>query len=221
MIRKILSTKCRILHIHWVNLYAGINEKKQALSLWKLLIFITDIFLVKLFRIKIVWTIHNLYNHECSRPYREQITRRFFSKIVDSIICHCDIAKNKIQVNKEPNDIYALTTLFGNSERQNLEKWKQNLNKLSKKGKIAIWGAGAKGVTFCNLIDPTSKMINCVIDLNPNKQGKYIPGTGHSIIDYSELQSRNITSIILMNPNYNDEVKELLQKSNQSIDLIK
>jgi len=64
-------------------------------------------------------------------------------------------------------------------------------------------------------------MINCVIDLNPNKQGKYIPGTGHSIIDYSELQSRNITSIILMNPNYHDEVKELLQKSNQPIDLIK
>lgn len=137
------------------------------------------------------------------------------------MLIEASIAKNKVQVIKEPTDIYALTTVFSNSERQNLEKWKQNLKKLSKKGKIAIWGAGAKGVTFCNLFDPTFKMIDCVIDLNPNKQGKYIPGTGHPIVDYSEIQSRNITSIILMNPNYNDEVKELLQKSNQSIDLIK
>jgi len=137
------------------------------------------------------------------------------------MLIEASIAKNKVQVIKEPTDIYALTTVFSNSERQNLEKWKQNLKKLSKKGKIAIWGAGAKGVTFCNLFDPTFKMIDCVIDLNPNKQGKYIPGTGHPIVDYSEMQSRNITSIILMNPNYNDEVKELLQKSNQSIDLIK
>ena len=137
------------------------------------------------------------------------------------MLIEASIAKNKVQVIKEPTDIYALTTVFSNSERQNLEKWKQNLKKLSKKGKIAIWGAGAKGVTFCNLFDPTFKMIDCVIDLNPNKQGKYIPGTGHPIVDYSEIQSRNITSIILMNPNYNDEVKELLKKSNQSIDLIK
>ena len=137
------------------------------------------------------------------------------------MLVEASIAKNKVQVIKEPNDIYALTIEYGNSESQNLEKWKQKLKKLSKKGKTAIWGAGAKGVTFCNLFDPTLKMVDCVIDLNPNKQGKYIPGTGHQIVDYNEIQSRNITSIILMNPNYNDEVKELLQKSNQSIDLIK
>src|SRR3989304_2606952 len=51
------------------------------------------------------------------------------------MLIEASIAKNKVQVIKEPTDIYALTTEFSNSERQNLEKWKQNLKKLSKKGK--------------------------------------------------------------------------------------
>ena len=106
-------------------------------------------------------------------------------------------------------------------EEKNLHKnWKKKILKLRNKGNVAIWGAGSKGVTFCNIIDPDSKLIDCVIDLNSNKQGKYIPGTGHPIVDHDKISSRKITSAIMMNPNYFDEVKELLKKSNHSVDLI-
>ena len=46
---------------------------------------------------EIVWTIHNLYSHECYYPRLEILSRKFFSKKADAIICHCDYAKNEFQ----------------------------------------------------------------------------------------------------------------------------
>ena len=73
---------------------------------------------------------------------------------------------------------------------------------------MAVWGAGAKGATFCNLVDPQARLIWLVVDLTPEKQGKYIPGTGHRIYPYTELRDDDV--VILMNPNYHEECQQLL-----------
>ena len=70
---------------------------------------------------------------------------------------------------------------------------------------MAIWGAAAKGATFLNLIDPEALSIDCVIDINPKKRGKYIPGTGHEIIGIDQIKSRGVKAAINMNPNYANE----------------
>ncbi len=88
------------------------------------------------------------------------------------------------------------------------------------KEKVALWGAGAKGVTFANLVEPRQKWIDCVVDLNPQKQGRFIPGTGHPITSYKELGRRGVTTAILMDPNYRDENLLLLQQANLDIHLI-
>ena len=79
------------------------------------------------------------------------------------------------------------------------------------RGRTAIWGAGAKGATFANLLDPTCELIDCVIDLNPHKQGRFLPGTGHPIVNPDQLRQRGVTSAILMNPNYRVENEQLLR----------
>lgn len=76
--------------------------------------------------------------------------------------------------------------------------------------RTAIWGAGAKGVTFANLADPTGTLIDCVVDLNPHKQGHFMPGTGHPIVAPAALEERGVKRAILMNPNYRDENQRLL-----------
>ncbi len=76
---------------------------------------------------------------------------------------------------------------------------------LRAKGGLALWGAGAKGATFASLLDPDCTLIDCVIDVNPNKQGRFLPGTGHPILPPSSLRDRDVCSIILMNPNYRAE----------------
>lgn len=102
-------------------------------------------------------------------------------------------------------------------ERMVLEK---KIRSLHKNGKVAIWGAGAKGVTFANLIDPDKIWIDCIVDLNPQKQGHYIAGTGHPIISPSELGRRGIQSAILMNPNYRAENTDLLHSLNITLNLV-
>jgi SAM-dependent methyltransferase len=97
--------------------------------------------------------------------------------------------------------------------------WQTKLKRLASLGKTAIWGAGAKGVTFANLIDPACRWFDCVVDLNPEKQGYYLPGTGHPIINFPDLGNRGIASAVLMNPNYREEVLALLKKAGLKIRL--
>lgn len=127
---------------------------------------------------------------------------------------------DKLTISKRPGSIYKLATSFASSESELIKVWENRIEELAGEGGIAIWGAGAKGVTLANLIDPECKWIACVVDLNPNKQGHYIPGTGHPIIGYKELAKYGVKTAILMNPNYRQENLTLLRESDFNIDLI-
>lgn len=102
---------------------------------------------------------------------------------------------------------------YAESEAALWKRWRKTLVELRSKGKTAIWGAGAKGVTFANLADPDCELIDCVVDLNPAKQGKYLPGTGHPIVPLEELSVRSIDVAILMNPIYREENQLMLDKA--------
>lgn len=130
------------------------------------------------------------------------------------------ISAAKPAVTKKPEFISTLANQFATSERELISKWEIKIQELASQGKVALWGAGAKGVTFANLIDPDRQWIDCIIDLNPNKQGKYIPGAAHRIISYHDIADRGITTAILMNPNYYQENLVLLKASNLNIDLL-
>ncbi|MDI9640287.1 hypothetical protein QM565_31770 [Geitlerinema splendidum] len=129
-------------------------------------------------------------------------------------------SEKKSPITKAPNDIVKLCQKYSDSEQKLKQNWNARIEQLHKKGKIAIWGAGAKGVTFVNLIDPGQNKIDCVIDLNPNKQGNYIPGTGHCIVDYKEAIKRDVKTAILMNPNYYQENIQLLAANGLTLDLV-
>jgi hypothetical protein len=113
-----------------------------------------------------------------------------------------------------------LARAYGAEEEILRQKWLTRLHELKTRGKIALWGAGAKGATFANLVDPDCTLIDCVVDLNPNKQGRYIPGTGHPIVAPTELASRGVKIAVLMNPNYREENLRLLAEAGIELDLI-
>lgn len=70
----------------------------------------------------------------------------------------------------------------------------------------ALWGAGAKGVTFAGLVDPSATTIPALIDVNPRKQGHFVPVTGHPILSPAEAAQKGIRKILVMNPNYREEI---------------
>jgi SAM-dependent methyltransferase len=106
-----------------------------------------------------------------------------------------------------PGKTPELARRFAREEARLVEQLKGSL---SGAPRTAIWGAGAKGVTFANLADPTCTLVDCIVDLNPHKQGHFMPGTGHAIVAPEALKERGVKRAILMNPNYRDENQRLL-----------
>lgn len=85
---------------------------------------------------------------------------------------------------------------------------------------MGLWGAGAKGATLANLVDPNASLLACVVDINANKQGKFIAGTGHPITDLEGAVDRGVKTLILMNPEYREENELLLKTSGVDILLV-
>lgn len=123
-------------------------------------------------------------------------------------------------VDKQPGAVAVLAQAFASSEAELTQNWASKLRALASKERVALWGAGAKGVTFANLIDAEQRWLDCIVDLNPLKQGHYVPGTGHPIVSYQELEPRGVKSAILMNPNYWQENLALLQAVHADVRLI-
>ena len=93
--------------------------------------------------------------------------------------------------------------------------YKRQIEKQSAKGPVAIWGAASKGVTFSLLfLEKSRPMIDYAIDLNVEKQNRYLPKTGVMVISPEEAANKNIKTVIVMNPNYQAEILELAEKLN-------
>jgi SAM-dependent methyltransferase len=109
---------------------------------------------------------------------------------------------------------------FAQSQSAAVRHWIERLTTLRSAGPLAIWGAGAKGVTFAGLVDPDAELIDCVVDVNPRKQGCFIPGTAHPIVGPQELAARKISAAVLMNPNYSRENEAMLARMGVNIPLV-
>lgn len=99
-----------------------------------------------------------------------------------------------------------------------LSHWKQVIHSANQP--IALWGAGAKGVTFAMLVDPGADAIKAVVDINPEKQGHYLPKTGIPIISPSAAIDLGIQTVLVMNPNYLEEITRKLKSLGSSATVI-
>lgn len=76
--------------------------------------------------------------------------------------------------------------------------------------KVAAYGAAAKGNTLLNYSGVTSDLIEYVVDLNPHKQGNFLPGSRIPIVGLDHL-SMNPPDVLLVLPwNLASEIKTQL-----------
>jgi hypothetical protein len=99
---------------------------------------------------------------------------------------------------------------FGRRRRELIDRWRSLLAPSKARSNVVVWGAGAKGTTFCNLTDPQAQLIRSVVDINPHKQGRFLAGTGHRIINPTQLRANTTDAVFVLNPNYLDEVRQTL-----------
>ncbi len=88
-----------------------------------------------------------------------------------------------------------------------------------RKYKIAVWGAGLKGVSFLQTIDPNCKYISYIYDIDEKKAGSILI-TGHMVADYRLPQNKDVQVVLLMNNNYENEVLGLLAKEKLDVILV-
>ena len=71
-----------------------------------------------------------------------------------------------------------------------------------------IWGSASKGVIFALYMKRAGVVIDCVIDINPAKQGKYIAATGLRVSSPAEALAllQHETDVFVMNSNYLEEI---------------
>jgi hypothetical protein len=103
-----------------------------------------------------------------------------------------------------------LVAAFANSYRKTVNDWNSKLTRYSAEGlRLALWGAGSKGITFLNTINDAA-CIGCIVDINPRKQGMFVPGVGTRIVGPEALRDYLPHRIVVMNALYAGEVKERL-----------
>jgi C-methyltransferase C-terminal domain/Methyltransferase domain len=90
---------------------------------------------------------------------------------------------------------------------ETVASWRDTLQRLNAPGRrIVAWGAGAKATTFLNLVDPGGSVISHVVDINPRKTGRFVPGTGQCIIAPNALRRLRPDVVVLMNELYREEI---------------
>lgn len=143
--------------------------------------------------------------------FNDAVTGNFFGG--QYIYLWADLSKIR---NTIPGDVkfsrYDTAAFF-----KKLEDYKKTL---SNTGSFAVWGAGAKGSTFLNLLDAERKAVKYVIDINPAKQNKFIAGTGHPIYAPDILLKQPVENILIMNENYTEEIQQQIKQYHISVNTL-
>jgi hypothetical protein len=104
----------------------------------------------------------------------------------------------------------ALAGAFGTRAEGRLRAIRATVDVAQAAGRCAaVWGAGAKGVTLLNILHLAPDVVPYVVDINPNKQGKYVPGTGQHIVSPAEAARLGVDVVFVMNPNYRAEIEAM------------
>ena len=99
---------------------------------------------------------------------------------------------------------------FGDGFSREVSRWRSWEAELDDAGRsAAVWGAGAKAVSFLNLLSRAAP-ITAVVDVNPAKHGKFVPGAGWEIVAPEMLRERAPDEVLIMNPVYEAEIRAML-----------
>jgi hypothetical protein len=112
---------------------------------------------------------------------------------------------------REVEELAGRVERFAAESQGKMARWREQLDRLHAQGRrVALWGAGSKGISFLNMLGARGE-VECVVDINPRKLGKYVTGAGQPIVSPEMLKgtasARQPDTIIVMNPIYQQEIR--------------
>jgi len=167
----------------------------------------------------------DIYHEHCSYFSPGSLARLFRSCQFDIIDLSKDFDDQYIlieakPVNRKAEKVHELeesveemakdVNYFPTHCREKLDQWKKRLNKLYADGKrVVVWGSGSKCVSFMSTLGVKDE-IAYVIDINPFRHGKYLPGVGKKVMSPEILRKYKPDVVIVMNQIYHDEIRQML-----------
>jgi hypothetical protein len=89
--------------------------------------------------------------------------------------------------------------------------WRRHLTAVRNEGRrVVLWGGSSKSVAFLTTCK-VAGAIHYVVDINPHRQGHFLPGTGQPIVPPVFLRAYRPDAVLLMNRIYMAEVRETLR----------
>jgi hypothetical protein len=77
--------------------------------------------------------------------------------------------------------------------------------------RTVLWGSGSKAVAFLTTLG-VHEEVEHVVDINPYRVGKFLPGTGQRIVAPAFLREYLPDNVVIMNPVYRREVGQELAR---------
>lgn len=126
--------------------------------------------------------------------------------LIDARVGPIDISVDTAEVEK----VVAKAERFGAAVDAEVKSWRDLVTSADAEGRsVVLWGASSKAVGFLSAIGADSA-VDAAVDINPFKQGKFLPGSGHAVVGPEVLTDMKPDLVVVMNPIYVPEITSML-----------
>jgi SAM-dependent methyltransferase len=116
----------------------------------------------------------------------------------------------RLPLEHDLDELRQLADSFAARVRAIQDGWRKRICDAHAAGRrVVLWGGGSKAVAFLTTL-ALGPEVHAAVDINPYKQNKFAPGTGHPIIAPQDLVATPPDLVIVMNPIYVREVRQSL-----------
>jgi len=98
--------------------------------------------------------------------------------------------------------------VFEREARRLLDQWRSRLDAVRRSGKKSVaWGAGGRAITFLSVFELSDDQVAYVVDINPNRQGLYLPKTGQRVVSPDFLRKERPDVVLITNSTFEKEIR--------------
>ena len=116
------------------------------------------------------------------------------------------------ELEEDPGEVEEMVDRFSSRCDAEIGMWKEELGSIHAGGKRTVaWGSGSKCITFLSMVGIADE-IEYVVDINPYRQGRFLPGTGKEVVTPEFLVDYEPDYALVMNPVYCDEIAGSLRE---------
>lgn len=177
------------------------------------------------FREKVVWYV--MYEAGCffSPPSLARVFRECGFQVLDILPA---LGSSQLEIEAKPSaspgkhhseaaeliaGIDGQVDGFATEYASQVSKWTDRFDEYRRMGKrVVLWASGMRAISLLVNVGPAGVGVDYVVDVNPQRQGRYMPKTGQQVVAPGELRRIAPDVVIATNPNYAPEIAAQIQE---------